>query len=249
MNETTLEVYTDIVTLDTPQISLDLNNEPRIRSRWLADGLGIRHKALMETIRKYELEIRSFGVLPFETAKPSKGTDGGRPETFTSLNEDQAYFVLTLSRNTQKVVALKIRLVKEFGRLRRAAEQRSALDWQQARIEGKDARRHETDTIANFVEYATIQGSQNAKRYYVNITKMTYKALFMVEQGLKIPNKLRDMLDGMQLTFLATAEYVCAKGLREGMDLKLPYKAIYMLARERVETYATTVGQTPTLPH
>jgi phage regulator Rha-like protein len=244
-----------LVTTDAQHVTLDFNNEPRADSRWLAETLGIKHAHLIRTIRKYEAKLLSFGLLPFETEAAgvsgfeNRKPKGGRPEVFASLNEDQSYFVATLSRNTDQVVEAKARLVQEFGRLRRAAERRATLDWQQARIEGKDARRRETDTIQEFVKYATKQGSSNAGKYFTNITKMTYRALFLVEQGLRTPNGLRDLLDGMQLTFLATAEYVCAKALRDGMDLGMPYKAIYLLARERVEGYTAAVGRTPALPH
>ena len=141
------------------------------------------------------------------------------------------------------------RLLRLAKRHARQAEDRAMAEWQQMRLEGKDARRHETDAIKEFVEYATAQGSANASRYYCNLTKMTHKALFLVEQGLGRPGSLRDMLNGMQLTFLATAEYVAANALRDGMTTDLPYKDIYLLAKVRVESYAATVGRTPLLTH
>lgn len=228
---------------------ITLQDEPRADSRVLAEGLGIKHRNLMENIRKYEGDLSGFGHLPFKTEVGERIQGGGKAEIYALLNEDQAYFVLTLSRNTPKVVSLKKKLVKEFGRLRKKEEQRAALSWQQARLEGKDARRHETDAIQEFVEYATAQGSKSAKLYYMNITKMTHRTLFFVEQGLKSPNGLRDMLDGMQLSFLTTAEYVCAKALRDGIEMKMEYKDIYLLAKQRVESFSTTVGKTPLLTH
>jgi len=138
---------------------------------------------------------------------------------------------------------------QEIHRRRETVSQlHTKVAWQQARLEGKDARRHETDAIAAFVEYATAQGSRNACHYYANVTKMTHQALFLVEQGLKLPNHLRDLLNGMQLSFLTTAEYVCANAIREGMQRELPYKDIYALARDKVTAFAASVGKTPALP-
>lgn len=224
--------------------------ERRADSVWLSSNLGIQHKNLMELIRRYQTDLEEFGPLAFQTRKGAALPQGGfaKAAEIALLNEDQSYFVATLSRNTARVVAVKKQLVREFGKFRRAQTHKAETEWHQARLEGKDARKHETDTIAAFVEYATAQGSGNAVRYYANLTKMTYKALFMVEQGLKMPNKLRDLLSGMQLSFLTTAEYVCANAIKDGMARELQYKEIYLLAKERIETYAVSVGQTLALP-
>ena len=76
---------------------------------------------------------------------------------------------------------------------------------QQDQLEGsaptKEVRKSVTDTIKNFVAYATNQGSRSASMYYANITKMEYAALELVEKGSKIPTGFRDNLDMMDLCF------------------------------------------------
>lgn len=47
------------------------------------------------------------------------------------LNEDQCYFLLSLSRNTDKVVKLKVSLVLAFGEARRTGMAKSLTAWQQ----------------------------------------------------------------------------------------------------------------------
>ena len=130
---------------------------------------------------------------------------------------------------------------QEILRLAKQAEKRGSLEWQEQRRLGKVARRVETDTIKDFVEYATKQGSRNASKYYINLTKMTYRALSMIEQGLKAPNGLRDLLNGMQLSYLNTAEYIAANALAEGMDSQKFYKDIYQFAKQKVVAFASTV--------
>ncbi len=98
-----------------------------VDSRLIAQELGIEHKHLLETIRTYQGEISDLGVLPFQTAKPLEGSQGGRPQTFIYLNELQAAFVATLSRNTPKVVQFKLWLVKAFAE---AKQQLEAVDHQ-----------------------------------------------------------------------------------------------------------------------
>lgn len=93
--------------------------ELRVDSRLIAKSLGSNHKSTMGLIRRYSEKIEKLGPLPFKTAK----VDGlGRSNTYALLNEDQAYFLLTLSRNTDKAVELKLSLVKAFKQARENAE-------------------------------------------------------------------------------------------------------------------------------
>jgi phage regulator Rha-like protein len=85
-----------------------------VDSRLIAEELDIEHRALRQTIEKYLTELQEFGVVTFEMSKPPEGSQGGRPERFCYLNEDQSIFVMTLSRNTEKVVKCKANLVKAF---------------------------------------------------------------------------------------------------------------------------------------
>ena len=88
--------------------------EPRVNTRLLAEQLGNKHKNSMALIERYLTKFEAFGVVPFQTEKPLAGTAGGRPERFALLNEDQAFFLLSLSRNTDRVVELKASLIMAF---------------------------------------------------------------------------------------------------------------------------------------
>jgi phage regulator Rha-like protein len=101
-------------------------DEPRIDSRVLAVRLKKkRHQDLFELVKRYEVQLLTLGKLLFQTGA-STGSRTGQGERFALLNEDQAYFVLTLSRNTPTVVALKLQLVKAFSAARRNAHLRQA---------------------------------------------------------------------------------------------------------------------------
>lgn len=221
------------------------NGQPFVSSITVAREFGRHHKHVLSTLDS----LIADGTIDRTEFRPISYTDSqNREQRAIDLDEDGFLIAMPFIGGKQARQGQR-KLVKEFGKLRRAMVRKAETDWQQARIEGKDARKHEVDTIAAFVEYASAQGSRNARHYYANITKMTYKALFMVEQGLKMPNKLRDMLNGMQLSFLTTAEYVCANAIKDGMARELPYKEIYTLAKDRVEHYATSVGKTLALPN
>ena len=97
---------------------------PRVDSRELAQRLGVKHKNTIELLDKYKAEFLGLGHLPFKTEVGYRAQGGGKAERFALLNEDQAYLLLSLSRNTPRVVALKVKLVQAFSAARKAAEQR-----------------------------------------------------------------------------------------------------------------------------
>lgn len=88
-----------------------------VDSRLIASRIGIEHRSFMDTIRKYQPQAeQAFGILRFETAEIS---GRGQPERFVYLTEDQATFLMTLSRNSPEVVECKIDLVKKFSEAKR----------------------------------------------------------------------------------------------------------------------------------
>lgn len=107
MQELVIQKYNDIETVD---------------SRLVAEQLGIEHRALIQLIRTHQESIESnfervaFEMLPLETA------GGVQNLTVAHLSEDQALFIGSLSRNTQKVVEFKSKLVKAFSLARRPKE-------------------------------------------------------------------------------------------------------------------------------
>ena len=101
----------------------------------------------------------------------------------------------------------------------------------------------ETDVVKEFVEYATSQGSKSAKMYYINITKGTYAALFVLEHGGKWEG-IRDCLSRLQLTTLSSAEQIALKALREAMEMDMHYKDAYKYAIGKVKGFAELIGVT-----
>ena len=101
------------------------HGEARADSRLIAAELQNQHNSVMLLIDRYIEKFKGFGVVRFQIDKPT-GSKGGRPERFALLNEDQRFFLLSLSRNTDHVVDLKAKLVKAFSEVRRAAVQHGA---------------------------------------------------------------------------------------------------------------------------
>lgn len=97
-----------------------------VDSRLVAERLAIEHRSFSDTISEYQTQIEQrFGVLRFETAKPQTGSKGGRPQRYALLSEDQATFLMTLSRNTPEVVECKLDLVDAFSKAKQQLRYRS----------------------------------------------------------------------------------------------------------------------------
>ncbi len=201
----------------------------------VAEVFGKRHKDVLRAIEGVSCS-EGFTRRNF---RPSEYTDStGRKLPMYEITRDGFSF-LAMGFTGKNAAVFKEKYIDAFNRMEQALLNQQNLSWQQARLEGKTVRRELTDAVSEFVEYATNQGSLNARRYYQNITKMTYSALFLVKEASSKP--FRDLLDGMQITFLSTAEYVARQSLIDGMNQGLPYRDIYNLTRERVTTYAATL--------
>ena len=93
-----------------------------VDSRLIAERLGIEHISFLETIESYQSQVqKAFGIVRFETEKTGKP---GRPQRYALLSEDQATFLMTLSRNTPEVVQCKIELVQSFSKAKEIIRQR-----------------------------------------------------------------------------------------------------------------------------
>ena len=208
------------------ELYLDLiKTEFRVDSRLLSPELNHRHRTILENIDKYKSQFESLGDL---TARTEAGYNNAHVRYFL-LNEDQCYFLLTLMRNNNHIIAAKLKLVKAF---RDARSQLALRDM--ARIEGKAVRRTETDAIKDLVEYATAKGSSNAKMYYTSITRMT-NDLLGIESGM------RDKLEHKQLQQIKVAETIVEMAIRDGLKAELNYKDIYKLCKERVSAISSVL--------
>jgi len=87
-----------------------------VDSRLIADHLGITPKSFHETIQEHETQMdQVFGCTRRETADIKMPNGGTREElSHYLLTEDQSTFLMTLSRNTPKVVQAKLSLVRSF---------------------------------------------------------------------------------------------------------------------------------------
>jgi phage regulator Rha-like protein len=205
----------------------------------ISEHVKLEHRAVIQLVDKYKSDLEEFGTFTFEMRKSA-----GRPIRFAWLNEEQATYLITLMKNSKIVRKFKIKLVKEFSRMRSAlssiAANQKNQEWLEKRERGKVSRLEETDAIKIYVEYAKANGSKNAGKYYTTISTMENKALFFLEQ--KFPN-VRNALAGHQLETIANADRIVAKQLKKCVDEGRDYHDGYYMARDAIEAFSELIGK------
>lgn len=98
------------------------NGQPKTTTIQIALGLGLKHKSVIQLVRSYLPDFQEFGLVRFKTANSAfemanskiRQSNQGRNTTYAELNEQQATFLMTLMRNSEKVIQFKKALVKAF---------------------------------------------------------------------------------------------------------------------------------------
>lgn len=218
-------------------------------SRMVAEKFSIPHARVVRTIErnkdKYCQGVQrkpsdiSFNPIFIEFQDSYQG------QNFKAykMNRD-AFIIIAMRFVTPNAIEWQKKFLTAFKQMESKISQleinKKNQEWIETRKSGKLIRNTETDTVKLFIDYATEQGSSNAKFYYTNISKMQNKALFLLDQKYK---NVRELLDVEQLWTIASADKIVIKALKDGMERKLNYKDIYQLAKTNVETFAAIHGK------
>ena len=204
-------------------------HEPRVDSFVLAESLGIQHKNVLALINENKLEFEEFGRVAFETR--TLETNGGKQkQKIALLNEDQAYFLLTLTRNTEHTKRLKVELVKAFSRFRK--HQQVTNDYLPFY--------HELhDNVKALADRAHQSGSHtDEKLFHINFNKLINKA-FGLDAGQRpdLAPRLRAKVTAANVI----AGDIVERCIKANLDHKTTYQkvkqAIFALAEPIRELY------------
>lgn len=189
--------------------------EARVDSRLLARQLGGKHKTVTEHLTKRKNDFLKLGKVPFQTeALPS-----GQREKFALLNEDQSFFLLTLSRNSDRAVSLKLKLIVVFGNARKANELR--------RTEYLPAYHALHDEI-----HVRAAGSPNEQHVHINMNRLINNVT-----GIRPGQRATASLPTQSM--IVVAQMMAAHAMRAAPDHREGYK----LAKAAVEPLlALTAG-------
>ena len=216
--------------------------EVLVDSHLVAKKFGMQHKDFINTADKIIVKLeglRGDAVPPkyYKESRHYRGTD------FNVYLMTREFFSLVSMRLTSKKafewqVKFNTAFYEMERRLLKVETNKSDIEWNSSRLIGKTARQEEVDTIKEFVDYATKQGSKNAKFYYSTITNASYKSLGLISS--KHP-KLRDEMNLYELSELMLAERLAARKIRQYMDLGRGYKDIYACVKDDLVAFGESL--------
>lgn len=212
----------------------------------VADRFGKAHKNVLRDIERYlgNNEIEAFTGLNFEPSDYVDST-GRTLKMYTMTQKGFAFLVSGFTGD--KALVWRTKFVDAFAamadELARIELQKKNLDWQEARLTGKEVRHEWTDTVKRFADYALEQGSKGTAWLYKNLTETEYTQLFTFEGKCPPRQALRDKLTVRQLEYLSTAETMVVDIIEGGMNEGLHYKDIYAKAKQKLATLADLIGK------
>ena len=199
------------------------SNQICVDSRDIAKEFGRQHKNVLQTLD----DLLAEGTISRLESKPRDYLNRGKVYRCFELNKAGFLKAMPFIGGRKSKEGQRL-FVDEFLRIETALERQSkeceTLAYQVARLSGKDSRGILTDTIQSFVAYAKEYGSQNADRYFANITNAVYKAMLVIEPQA---TEIRELLTAIQLSPLSTFELIAAQLITEGMEQKRPYKDVF----------------------
>lgn len=206
------------------------NDEAFTTSKIISHHAEVQHHTITRLIRDNKSDLEEFGVYGFEIHKPSTKS-GGRPEKIYYLNEQQATLLLTYLKNTDPVRRFKKELVRQFYTMReiimKQRMEKQSEEWKTVRLQGKEARKLETDAIKLFVSYAEMSGSKNAFRYYSHFTDLANSAVGIDENG-------RQYATTAQLLDLRMVETVISRSIMVELANSTEYHQAYRNIKDKV---------------
>lgn len=193
-----------------------------------------------------QLRNQRVAILALDDDERSKFNLPRQGETWI-INESGLFTLILRSRNATKKGTVQHTFRKwvtseVLPSLRQIGNYEMPKDTTIARIQGKQSRRAETDAIALLVAYAKQQGSNNAERYYCNITKLVNAQLFNMKSGSPKYDGFRDTLNVIQLSFLNSTEQIVTLAIHDGLARGEDYKEIYKHIKKRVSEYLNVVN-------
>lgn len=90
--------------------------QPQTTTLQIALGLGLQHASVIKLVRTYRPDFAEFSPIRFEIRKGEALPQGGfaKATEYAVLDEQQATFLMTLLKNSPRVIAFKKSLVKAF---------------------------------------------------------------------------------------------------------------------------------------
>jgi Rha family phage regulatory protein len=220
-------------------------NKAKTTSLIVSEKFSRRHDNVVRDIRNLVKKgcDENFWFLNFE--ERDYKDDRGKNYPFFEMTRD-GFTMLVMGYTGKKAMQFKIDYINAFSRMEEwilsSNVMQQSSEWLATREECKEYRESETDTIRDFIEYCSAQGSNNAEKYYLAFSKMVNHLMFEIPEGMPKPKNMRNALTKPQLIQVSTADMIVENAVVEGMAKGLYYKEIYQQAKERISDFVRAIG-------
>ena len=131
------------------------------------------HQHILRDIDKLTVQNRTVKNMFQES---SYKAENGQVYRMYYLNRD-GFSLLVMGFTGKKALEWKLKYIQAFNEMERQLKEKQSIQWQQTRLVARDMRKLETAEIKKLVQYAQAQGSKNAKKYYLALSKLANKTI------------------------------------------------------------------------
>ena len=125
-----------------------IDGEARASTIVIAKGVEQQHAGVIKLLRKHINDFEAFGHVDFKSEVVNRRQGGGSLREYAMLNEHQAGLLIAFMRNSPRVVAFKVSLIREFFRMRDELQRREQGLW--AQMQALIAKEVESKVRASF---------------------------------------------------------------------------------------------------
>lgn len=206
------------------------NNQLYTDSREIAKVTKIRHADLLRRIKKYETVLLNAKLRSVEYFILSGYVDESGKENKCYLVTKKGCDMVANKMTGDKGILFTALYIEQFYQMERLLQEHNSPQWQQTRLESKNTRKLEAEEIKQLVQYAKAQGSENAEKYYITLSKLANKTV-----GISSTERERANIN--QLNTLILVENIINHRIQEGIKQGLHYKEIYRSCKERLKQF------------
>jgi phage regulator Rha-like protein len=213
------------------------HGQPVTTTERVAAAAGLKHGSVIKMVRERLADLEELGRVRFQIA-PFATAGGVQSREIAILNEQHAALLFLYQRNTAKVSAFKLRMVKDFARvnaeLRRLKAMQAAPAWQAARVETKREFCHVAEMLQ---EVRADAGKETGRIHHMNEAKLLRFAM----TGSETAKWDRDTLSRDDLKLLSKVERLAMRLIARGVpyaERKARCRALVLEARGLLQVAA-----------
>lgn len=201
------------------------NNKPMCDSLQVAEKF---HKNHRDVTRDIDNLIAQNCAVKMMFSSSDYKAKNGQVYRMYYMNRD-GFSLLAMGFTGKDALKWKLEYIKAFNVMEAIIMERQSPSWQQARVEGKKARRMETDAIKEFVSYAQEHGSKSADKYYIHYSKLADKAVGITD---------RDSASTDQLLNLRVVEMMIDKAVLTEITAGTEYHQAFKNVKAKIQQVA-----------